>query len=69
MKAKIVENLLDVIEEELGEIEGHRQDPDFLALRDRIEGKVVDLTFIGGDAFEAIDNSWWLPDCCWEVIQ
>ena len=65
MKAKIVDNLLDIIEAEMGAEEGHRTDPEFLALCERIQGKVVDLKFTHGDAFEAIDNNYWLPRCCW----
>lgn len=65
MRAIIAENLLDLIEKEMGEIEGHRTDTEFLALCDRIAGKEVDLVFIGGDAFEAIDNNYWLPNSCW----
>ena len=68
MKAKIVDNLLDVIEFEMGAIEGHRNDTDFLKLRDRIEGKVVELVFTHGDAFEKEDNNYWLPDSCWEAV-
>jgi hypothetical protein len=64
MRARIVENLLDVIEQEMGSDEGHRNDPIFLALCERIAGKEVDLVFIGSDAFEAIDNNYWLPECC-----
>ena len=30
-----------------------------------IEGKVVDLVFTGGDAFEKEDNNHWLPDSLW----
>jgi hypothetical protein len=33
-----------------------------------IEGKVVELTFTGGDAFELNDNNYWLPDELWEAI-
>ncbi len=65
MRARIVENLLDVIEHEMGSVEGHRNDPVFLELCERIAGKEVDLVFIGSDAFEAIDNNYWLPECCW----
>jgi len=68
MKAKIVDNLLDVIEFEMGVIEGHRKDPEFLKLCDRIEGKVVDLVFICCDAFEKEDNNYYLPDICWTAI-
>lgn len=31
-----------------------------------IEGKEVELRFIGTDAFEVNDNSIWLPDCLWD---
>ena len=33
-----------------------------------IEGKVVDLVFIGDDAFEAKDNDHWLPRSLWEPV-
>ncbi len=68
MKARIVENLLDVIEFEMGAVEGHRKDPEFLKLVDRIQGKVVELVFTCGDAFEKQDNNYWLPDSCWEAV-
>lgn len=68
MKARIVDNLLDVIEAEMGEAEGHRKDPKFLALCDRIQGNEVELTFTHGDAFEKEDNNYWLPDCCWVAV-
>lgn len=68
MKAKICDNLLDAIESEMGVIEGHSSDPEFLKLSDRIEGKVVELVFNGKDAFEKEDNNYWLPDSCWEAM-
>lgn len=68
MKALIVNNLIDAIEESMGEAEGHRQDPEFIRLADRIEGKVVELVFIHGDAFEEEDRNWWLPECCWKEV-
>ena len=68
MKAKIVPNLVDVIEAEMGEIEGHRTNPEFLELAERIQGNVVDLVFVHGDAFEKEDNQYWLPECCWTVV-
>ena len=33
-----------------------------------IEGKEVELVFIGEDAFEKNDDSIWLPDCLWDEI-
>lgn len=68
MKAKIVFNLMHVIENYFGRSYGHRDDSDFVALCDRIAGKEVDLRFIGNDAFEEIDNNYWLPNCCWEKV-
>ena len=69
MKARIVDNLLDVIEAGMGKAEGHRNDPKFLALCERIQGKAVELVFIGSDAFEKEDNNYWLPGYCWEEIK
>lgn len=68
MRAKIVENLVDVIDDFFEGTEGHKEDEQFLALAERISGKEVDLVFIGDDAFEIIDNSYWLPNCCWKPI-
>ena len=68
MKAKIVDNLMDVIEEYSGSRIGYREDCEFIALCDRIAGKEVNLRFIGNDAFEEIDNNYWLPNCCWEKV-
>ena len=68
MKARIVDNLLETIEQEMPH-EGHRDNSDFLALRDRIQGQVVELRFIAGDAFEVQDNRFWLPNSFWEEIQ
>ncbi len=69
MRAKIVANLLDVIDESFDGTEGHRTDPVFLALCDRIAGKEVDLVFIGDDAFELEDNNYWLPNCCYTSVE
>lgn len=68
MKAKICDNLLEEIEKVMPN-EGHKSDPQFLALRDRIQGKVVELGFIGEDAFEAQDDCYWLPNSCWTEIK
>lgn len=43
-------------------------DTDVELLLNRIEGKVVELTFTCGDAFEENDNNIWLPDCLWEEV-
>lgn len=33
-----------------------------------IEGKIVDLVFTAGDAFEKEDNNHWLPNSLWEAV-
>ena len=66
MKAKIADDLLGSIEKAIP-CEGHRTDAAFMTLCDRIQGNVVDLVFTAGDAFEAVDNNYWLPECCWEI--
>ena len=33
-----------------------------------IEGKVVELVFTAGDAFEKNDNNHWLPSSLWEPV-
>lgn len=33
-----------------------------------IEGRIVELTFTCGDAFEAKDNNHWLPNSLWEKV-
>ena len=68
MRAKIVDNLMDTIDTFFGGSEGHRTDPEFIKLCDRISDKEVDLVFIGNDAFEKNDNNYWLPNCCWNEI-
>jgi len=68
IKAKIVSNLMDVIENYFGSSVGHREDFRFIELCNRIAGKDVELRFIGDNAFELIDNNYWLPNCCWERI-
>lgn len=64
IRTRIRPDLLDAIEACMGTAEGHRNDPEFLALCERIAGKEVDLVF----AFEALDDNYWLPNCCWRPI-
>jgi len=33
-----------------------------------IEGKIIELVFTGGDAFEKHDNNYWLPNELWEEV-
>jgi hypothetical protein len=69
IKARIRNDLMNRIEAYFGKVEGHRADPDFKALCERIRGREVELYFIEGDAFEVNDElGFHLPDCCWERI-
>lgn len=68
VRAKMVDNLMDVIENYFGKDVGHREDGEFIRLCDRIAGQEVCLRFIGDAAFEEIDNNYWLPNCCWEKV-
>lgn len=68
MRAKIKENLLDLIDDFFDGKEGHRTDPKFLELVERIAGKEVDLCCVGLDAFEVNDMNYWLPNCCWDYV-
>lgn len=68
-KALIVPNLMDVIDDYFHGFEGHRTDSRFIELCERINGKEVELVFRGGDAFEAIDNDFWLPPCCYTILE
>ena len=69
MKVRIVDNLLDVIDAYFDGKEHHRTDSTFLALCERISGKEVDIYFVGEDAFEVVDDNYWLPSCCWTKIE
>lgn len=60
--------MVEVIDDYFNGTENHKNDPDFLRLAERIAGKEVDLVFLAGDAFEKVDNNWWLPECCFTRI-
>jgi hypothetical protein len=68
MKARMKEELMELIDGFFKGKEGHRTDENFIQLCDRIAGKEVELVFIGQDAFEKEDKNYWLPDCCWDEI-
>lgn len=71
MKAKIVDDLRKAMAspEAFGmDFYIYYDDDEFDRLCRRIEGKVVDLVFASGDAFEKLDNNIWLPDNCWEAV-
>lgn len=44
-------------------------DDETIEFLDSIDGKVVDLTFTCGDAFEKNNNNIWLPDELWTKIR
>lgn len=67
--AKIHDNFVELMEEFFrGEL-SEKDKAELRVLADRIAGKVVELTFVCGDAFEKIDNNWWLPNCTWEPVK
>jgi len=75
IKARMKGNLLARYEEAMpNELEESRKifgDIEFqktINLLKSIEGKVVELVFIGDDAFEKNDNNLWLPDCLWTPV-
>ena len=72
MKARIYKNLeyrlLDFFGPEEYENDTNAEIVERREFCKRIQGKVVDLVFNGKDAFEAIDNNYWLPDCTWEKV-
>jgi len=68
VRAQIVDNLMDTIDNFFDGKEGHKTDPEFAKLCDRISGKEVDLVFVAQDAFEKHDKNYWLPNCCWSEI-
>jgi hypothetical protein len=68
VRAYIYPDLMDRIDLHFGGYGGHRDDPEFKRLCDRIAGKTVDLVFIGGDAFEAEDYNYLLPERCWKGV-
>jgi len=69
MRALIVEDLLETITEYFDNETDYKNDPIFMELCNRISGKEVDLVFTLGDAFETIDDNYWLPNCCWEEVE
>jgi hypothetical protein len=67
-KVKIVDNLMDVIDDFFEGKEGHRTDEKFIELANRIQGKEVEIYFVAGDAFEVIDHNYWIPERCFTEL-
>ena len=64
MKAKMKYNLVERYEKANPDC----MDKDLKEFLLSIEGREVELTFTDGDAFEANDNSFWLPNELWDAI-
>lgn len=62
MKAIMRDNLVERYKAVMPE----EYDAEIGAFLRSIEGKEVELRFIGTDAFEVNDNNIWLPDCLWD---
>ena len=60
MRDRLVERYKEVLPKEYDEETG-------MFLRS-IEGKEVELRFVGIDAFEVKDDNIWLPDCLWDEV-
>jgi len=67
-KVKIVDNLMETIDDFFNGTENHRTDEEFIKLCSRIQGKEVEVIYVSGDAFEVHDNNYWLPNCCFTEI-
>lgn len=46
----------------------HELDAEYKDFLKSIEGREVELVFIGKDAFEKYDDNFWLPDCLWDEL-
>jgi hypothetical protein len=68
-RADIVPNLIAVVDAFFEGTEGTKTDPGFIALAERIAGKRVTLIFLSGDAFEEIDDNYYLPPCAYTEVQ
>ena len=68
MKVKMKDNLIKryerILPREL-ETQGNTITKDFLL---SVEGKEIEITFTGKDAFEKENNNIWLPNDLWEEI-
>lgn len=60
MRDRLIERYKEVLPKEY--------DAEIGAFLQSIEGKEVDLRFVGTDAFEVTDNNIWLPDCLWDEV-
>ena len=51
--------------------DGQVFEKDFIELAERIESqnRIIEVTTTAGDYFEKIDNNYWLPDCCFLMIE
>ena len=60
-------DLLDRIDKFFEGKEGHRSNPKFLKLAERIAGKRCVMKMRGDEAFEFEDDNYGIPRCCYDV--
>ena len=60
-------DLLDRIDKFFEGKEGHRSNPKFLKLAERIAGKRCVMKMRGDEAFEVEDDNYWIPRCCYDM--
>lgn len=65
MKAKIKDDCIDIYRRLMPE----DTDDDLINFLGGIRGKVVDLVFTEGDAFEKNDNNFWLINEIWDEVR
>lgn len=65
----VYSDLLDKIDNFFEGKEGHRNDPKFLKLAERIAGKRCVMKMRGDEAFEIQDDTYWIPNCCYFVLE
>lgn len=72
IRARIVENLAARMEEYFGPEEmadaGEGEKRYHRIFCEAVQGKVVELVFIGDDAFEKVDNNTWIPSHLWTEV-
>lgn len=44
-------------------------DAEWQSFLERIQGQEVTLVFTAGDAFEQVNDNYWLPDCMWDELE
>lgn len=68
MKARICEDLFSMLTTDYPDEYDDSSRAALLELSDRISGQIVELRFVGDDAFEVIDDNFLLPPRTWQPV-